>query len=814
MKPTPKPRPVRALEFNPQAVYTADDMLSAIPTEVAPQNKSTRRPAATPSANGHPPPDADDRIERARKWMAKRDPSVTGQQGDKRLYSTACELVRGFALSDNDALALLIEWNQHNLPPFAEGEIREKIRNARKNGKQPVGSKFTATCEPSNTYQDGPQANGKPPAPDKAQDHQEQEPPAQAGVYEVRTARIALTSNITGRVFDRSRPIIVVRGNYPPQAIMHSVIEAFRASNQGELRFFAGPGGLSYLDLTANEPEITPLNTAGLQLRMSRLLVNWVSVAYHKDSESEKVASASFPKPLAEQMLQLTADELGVPKVNRLVRTPIFSIDGRLMDKTGYYPESYLAIKIPEGLQVPKVSPKPTKDEVSSALSLLVDQLMGESPFVSQSDLANALALLLSFFVREITGRTPLIMVAASTPRTGKGLLIKVLLTVFCGLSLSEEAPRPEVIETGELGKDEEAGKILCSTLLAGPSVVLLDNIDQKVDSPQLAMVLTSSNPSFRLLGSSRMVTVSNNAVWVGSANNPTYSDEISRRVVTIRLDAGMERPEERTGFRIPKILSWARENRPTLIWAVLTLVQNWVAQGRPAGPQVLGGFQPWAETLGGILNCAGVTGFLENRNEVLKKSDPDSQEWIAFFGAWSESFGSARVSTRDLVNIVRRINAPGPIFRANNEQAQLTALGMALNKRDGRVFAGLRLESCGYEQGRKQYRLTPIDTDQAPPWANDEPERASKIPSPTVTRPPQSHSRNGTSKATGDCCTDCLRELPPGQQYRCVECIALAHRSIENLALDAEGHSEIARRSRTEPTAHEIDLNAESGEI
>jgi hypothetical protein len=62
----------------------------------------------------------------------------------------------------------------------------------------------------------------------------------------------------------------------------------------------------------------------------------------------------------------------------------------------------------------------------------------------------------------------------------------------------------------------------------------------------------------------------------------------LARRSVLIRLDANVERPAERKGFRHPNLLAYARGNRGQLVWACLTLIQAWVAAGRPSGSENL----------------------------------------------------------------------------------------------------------------------------------------------------------------------------------------------------------------------------------
>jgi P4 family phage/plasmid primase-like protien len=78
--------------------------------------------------------------ERARKWLEKRGPAISGQRGDEFTLTTASWMVREFALIDDDALELLLDWNQRNSPPWSEAELRVKIAHGRKYGKGAYGS--------------------------------------------------------------------------------------------------------------------------------------------------------------------------------------------------------------------------------------------------------------------------------------------------------------------------------------------------------------------------------------------------------------------------------------------------------------------------------------------------------------------------------------------------------------------------------------------------------------------------------------------------------------------------------------------------
>ena len=78
-------------------------------------------------------------LERARRYLAVIPPAITGQHGDVQTFRVCCRLVRGFALDDDAAVTLLTEWNAQCRPPWSGRELREKVRRARRYGREPIG---------------------------------------------------------------------------------------------------------------------------------------------------------------------------------------------------------------------------------------------------------------------------------------------------------------------------------------------------------------------------------------------------------------------------------------------------------------------------------------------------------------------------------------------------------------------------------------------------------------------------------------------------------------------------------------------------
>jgi hypothetical protein len=71
-------------------------------------------------------------VERARAYLKKIDPAVSGQHGHDQTFRVACVLVQGFDLSVDDSLPLMREYSGRCQPPWSEKEILHKLEEADK----------------------------------------------------------------------------------------------------------------------------------------------------------------------------------------------------------------------------------------------------------------------------------------------------------------------------------------------------------------------------------------------------------------------------------------------------------------------------------------------------------------------------------------------------------------------------------------------------------------------------------------------------------------------------------------------------------
>jgi hypothetical protein len=330
------------------------------------------------------------------------------------------------------------------------------------------------------------------------------------------------------------------------------------------------------------------------------------------------------PVEVVDDMLALPA---GLPELRGIVGTPPVAADGALIFEPGYQAATRLYYR-PRGEAVPPVPEVPDATDLQRARQLIGQDWLGDFPFKDDASRANAVAAALTLLVRDlIAGPVPLYAVDAPTAGTGKTFLARSLGIIATGVE-------PPV--RGMPRSEDEVRKQITAMLSDGRPIVLFDNIRQRLASANLAAVLTTTSWSDRLPGTPHNIELPVRTLFVATGNNLDLDVEIARRAVWVRLDAMMDRPWERRNFKHLDFIGCVTRHRHELVWALLVLVRNWFAVGQPGWfGAVLGSYEAWCSTVGGILEAAGVSGFLENREELYRAADAESEEWRAFVSWW-----------------------------------------------------------------------------------------------------------------------------------------------------------------------------------
>jgi hypothetical protein len=437
------------------------------------------------------------------------------------------------------------------------------------------------------------------------------------------------------------------------------------------------------------------------------------------------------------------ANDLELPILERVVSVPVFSPEGTLHIKKGY--DEALGVYLDPAMEFIPPPAAPTEDDVDDALWWLAETVR-DFPFTDNfggdaedlpirldppeldddgfplpnlergrsSRLSFYAALLQPFARALIKGPCPAFHIDKPGAGTGATKLTSVISLIFEGRE----------IDTKTLAKDdEEIRKTITSFLNTGGNILFFDNINHHVDSGALAGALTAGRWRDRVLTTSRDMDAKINALWVWAGNNVTFSHELMRRNVPIRLDAATPNPARDRGpdwYKHADLEGWIRENRAALVWACHTLIQNWVAKGRPAGSATLASFEDWAAVMSGILECAGVPEgvFLGNIGPYQGEKDDEAGAYDALVQQIEVTFKQQAWSTSDLLKSMEGKPFDNPLpdlgITHPNEHARMVMLGTVVTKHMlGKTFrtasGGLmKVVRCGNKRPSK-YALLPL---------------------------------------------------------------------------------------------------------
>lgn len=465
-----------------------------------------------------------------------------------------------------------------------------------------------------------------------------------------------------------------------------------------------------------NVPAIRPLNSDQTLFELAQR-IRWVRL--HEADGSTTTVSA-LPPPHVIRGVSATPQP-PLPELVRIVEAPIFAPDGTLQSEPGYSAATRSLYVPAPGFVLTEIPERPSASDIAHARSLLVDELLGDFPFVSDSERAHALALLLLPFVRDlIDGPTPLHLIEKPSPGTGATLLVDMLLFPVLGHAVAGMT---------EATEEAEWRKRLTAKLIDGGPVLLIDNLRRRLDSAALAGVMTMTVWEDRVLGVSRIVRLPVRCAWVATGNNPLLSHEMTRRTIRVRLDAQHDQPWLRDGFRHKDLRGWVRDHRTDLVGAALVLGRAWIWAGRPAGQQCLGMFEEWASVIGGILDVAGIPGFLGNLRQFYAASDFERSIWQAFLSRWWDRFQTRSVGVAALFEIALSTE-PALDLGDKGERSQRTRLGKLIGAMRDRRFritlsdaAELHVNVTLDKESHnaQQWQLLPVNVDERADDCGDE---------------------------------------------------------------------------------------------
>ncbi len=357
--------------------------------------------------------------------------------------------------------------------------------------------------------------------------------------------------------------------------------------------------------------------------------------------------------PLSAPPLEVVRDLMTLPghhlpALSRITEIPVIRPDGTILNTPGYDPATLLYYVPAKGLEIPEIPEHPTEAQLKTATALFQEPFI-DFPFDNESSKANALAAMLTPVCRElISGPVPLCLFDKPQAGTGASLATEIISIITTGRLAAM---------MGAAKDDEEWEKRLTAILRRGHSIIVIDNLEGTLYSPQLARILTSSRIQGRILGQSEDIILPNRVTYLATGNNVRLAGDLPRRCYLSRMDALSARPWMRdpTQFKHKNLIQWVSENRGAILAAGITMARSWIVYGKPAPSQlpILGSFESWCSTIGGILAHANIKGFLGNLNDMYSKSDVETGQWEAFIADLREVYEKQEFTVSDLVKLI-----------------------------------------------------------------------------------------------------------------------------------------------------------------
>ena len=374
-----------------------------------------------------------------------------------------------------------------------------------------------------------------------------------------------------------------------------------------------------------------------------------------------------------------------------MVATPVLLPSGEILAEPGYDARSGLFLA-GTGVDVPR---SPTGADVRGALELLAD-LVKDFPFAKLAHRSAWLACVLTMLSRfAFRGASPFFVFDGSTAGSGKTILAGAAVVVGTGQTIPTDSIP---INRGAID-DRELRKEILSWAISARRVICFDNFAGAVlASGELERAVTSMHVAGRVLGGSVDWSGPLCATWILTGNNVEIGGDMQRRVLHVRLEPHVERPEERTFARA--FDPYVSKRRLDLTRAALILLRAYCEAGRP--DQHLpswGSFDAWSDVVRGAIVWAGWPDPNDTREELRRASATREEVERALLIGWAqlvETSGrrSGWTTKEALAAIYPQSNAMGfeePTGMPNMQAAIAELLGEPDSRELGKLLKRLR---------------------------------------------------------------------------------------------------------------------------
>ncbi len=273
-----------------------------------------------------------------------------------------------------------------------------------------------------------------------------------------------------------------------------------------------------------------------------------------------------------------------IKEIKSFVKLPYVAPSGRLVTLPGFDDETGVFASFdPETLS--EVPEKPTRAELVRALQIAWHP-WSLYRFASDDDRAAMLAAIFTALSRGGMRTAPGFIADAPTQGSGKTKCMSAL-----GALIQGRFPSVMPWNPGN-NAETELEKKVTALLIAGTDFIAFDNVTGVMSSPTLSTLLTDGELTNRILGGSTMFSGAARMFVAASSNNASLDRDLSRRMVRLRIDPGVERPNALDFDFDPVEL--ALSERMAIAHALLVLMSGYLAAGSPRHGKGAAGFVDW----------------------------------------------------------------------------------------------------------------------------------------------------------------------------------------------------------------------------
>jgi len=457
-------------------------------------------------------------------------------------------------------------------------------------------------------------------------------------------------------------------------------------------KFFVYGGNVVHID----KKNFVPVSPEGFIIDIETYVTSgtYRKVKDEKNQESTKFFPQSMTIGQARSILKSTSCCDLLPEIKGILDFPLFYLVGNSLKLTpvGYCSEnSYWTKRSNLKIQFIPV------EEARAVINDLFSEFCFLEPEVDRSV---AIAMLLTPALELLLNgeRAPVFLADANRVGVGKDYLLGVVPVLYTGENPNFYAP---------CQSEDEWRKRIYSSCMAGEHIMIVSNVKGHLNSPSLEAAATSSILSDRQLGSNITAALPNHALYAISGNGLTYSDDMGRRIMKMRMEWYDENIIERTFKR--NLYDYILENRERILSAVFSCIRHWHTQGRLQG-RGMPSFDRWARIVTGIMTVCELGNPFQARTRItaslLVGGDKQNQHMKELVTIWAKTLGEKEIEPKE----IRELAKGNQLFTwlEMDTPSGMAKFGKILSSNCLREYAGYRIVP-NQSKSHPRYRLEQI---------------------------------------------------------------------------------------------------------